>query len=150
MIKKRTSKNPIPLIVEEHPDDYDGYPFITLVQYDNKHLLTIIDNASEKQIKAYILDLCGPESIDEEQLVAVASHWYDNHRDRFPISFQFSRLGISDSTGKIYRTFNIEYVTRVIGPLPKFDMTTAPKIRRRRRKAVPPGVEVSRKIIPIK
>ena len=75
--KKRTRGNPIPLIREDHPDDYNGYPFITLIQYRKDNVLAIVDNADDKQIRALVLDLCGPEQVDEEQIIEVAAGWYD-------------------------------------------------------------------------
>jgi len=145
MIKKRIRGNPIPLIVEKHPEDYQGYPFITLIQYKDQDLLIIVDNVDEKNIDAYVLDLCGPENIDEEHMINVVSVWWDERRERFPVSFEFSRLNETSQVSKIFRTFHIEYVTRVIGPLPHFEMNEASKIRRRKRKPLPPGMEVHHK-----
>ena len=141
-MKKRTRGTPIPLIVEEHPENYDGYPFITLIQYREQHLLSIVDNTDNKTVNAYVLDLCGPERVNEEKVVEIASIWWKSHRDRFPISFEFSRLGITQEISRIYRSFNIEYVSRVIGPLPRFEMSEVTSIRRRKRKTIPEGMEV--------
>ena len=140
---KRTRGNPIPLIVEKHPDDYDGYPFITLIQYRKDHFLTLIDNATPKQIKSYILDLCGPTQVDEELVVNTAAEWWENSRETYPLSFEFSRRGITSVVSPIYRTFNIEYVTRIIGPLPKFEMQEVHSIKRRKRKNIPKNMRVS-------
>ena len=87
--RKRTRANAVPLVIEEHPADYKGYPFITLIQYRNQHVLAIIDNMTAKKIKMYILDLCGPAKVNEEEIIAVAAEWYENSRDRYPISFEF-------------------------------------------------------------
>lgn len=143
MAKKRARGNPVPLIVEDHPSDYEGYPFITLIQYRDEHVLTLIDNAEQKTIKAYVLDLCGPEGVDEQRIVDVASEWYHNNSDRFPISFEFSRRQMTEEVSPIYRTFNIEFVTRVIGPLPRFEMSEVQSVKRRKRKSVPEGMEVT-------
>lgn len=145
--RKRVRGNPIPLIVEEHPDDYKGYPFITLIQYRDQHMLTIVDNANEKQIKSFVLDLCTPAHVNEEIIINAAVEWFHERRDRYPISFEFSRLGLANDTSRIYRSFNIEFVTRVIGPLPHFDMKEVHSVKRRRRKAVPPGMEVHTKLL---
>lgn len=144
---KRTRGNPIPLIVEQHPEDYNGYPFITLLQYRKEHILTLIDNADDKIIKSYVLDLCGPSKVDEEQIVEIALDWWDNRRDRFPISFEFSRLGLTNEVCKIYRTFNIEYVTRVIGPLPRYEMKETISVKRRKRKALPKSLNIRNNIV---
>ncbi len=151
MVTKRSKRgNPIPLIVEPHPADYEGYPFITLIEYRKEHTLTLIDNANDKLVKAYVLDMCGPANVDEELLISVAKYWYDNNGlYRYPVSFTLSQFGLAAEASKIYRTFNIEYITRVIGPLPKFEMKEVKSVKRRRRKPVPPGVEVKNKVIKI-
>ena len=151
MGKKRTRGNPYPLIIEPHPADYDGIPFITLIQFrssnDTKHFLTVVDNADTSVIKSYVLDLCSPAGVDEERIINVASYWYDNNRERYPVSFEFSRQGLASEVEPIYRTFSIEFVTRVIGPLPKFEMGEVKQVRRRRRKPVPAGMEIQRKVL---
>lgn len=145
MIKKRIRGNPIPLIVEKHPENYKGYPFITLIQYKDKDLLVIVDNVDDKNIDAYVLDLCGPEEVNEEHLIEIVYPWWNERRSNFPISFEFSRLGMTKQVSKIFRSFHIEYVTRVIGPLPLFQMEEVTKIRRRKRKPLPPGLEIHHK-----
>lgn len=144
MAKKRIRGNPVPLITEPHPDGYSGYPFITLLQYRKQHVLAIVDNADEKFVRCFVLDLCGPEQINEEEIIQIASNWYKNKSSRYPISFEFSKLGMSSRVEKIYRTYNTEFVTRVIGPLPKFEMVETKRIKRRKRKPVPHGVEVKK------
>ena len=148
--KKRVRGNPIPLIVEEHPADYSGYPFITLIQYRNDHVLSIVDNATDKVIKAYILDMCGPAQVNEEQVIGIAASWYETNREQFPLSIEFSRLGLTSEVKNIYRTLNIEFVTRVIGPLPRFEMSEVHSVKRRRRKAVPAGTNVQKKILQVR
>lgn len=148
-MKKRTRGNPIPLIIEEHPDDYDGYPFITLIQYRDEHYLTIVDNADKKSIHAYVLDLCGPESVDENIIVSIVVDWWENRRDRFPVSFEFSRLGITSEVSKIHKSFNKEYVKRIIGPLSTFEMEKTSSVKRRKRKPIPPGMTVNKNVHPL-
>lgn len=137
-----SKKSPAPLIVEAHPKDYSGFPFITLVQYRKHPMLAIIDNATDDVIRAFVLDLCGPEKVDEELIIQVAAEWYLNNRQNIPISVEFSRLGIAAATSKIYRTLNVEFVSRVIGPVPRYPMSTVKSIKRRRRKPISPSIEV--------
>lgn len=145
--KKTKKQSAIPLIIEDHPADYDGYPFITLIQHRSHHVLAVVDNADDKQIRAFVLDLCGPEGVDETVIIKNAAEWYFSGKNRYPLSFEFSKLGISEEMAKVYRTYNTEFVTRVIGPLPKYEMSEVHSVRRRRRKALPAGVEVHRKTI---
>lgn len=144
-MKKRTRGNPIPLIVEPHPSDYRGYPFITLIEYRKEHFLTIVDNAADTHIEVFVLDLCSPVRLDEERVIEVAVGWWEEKRNRYPISIEFSRCGMSDDTSRIHRSFNVEFVTRVIGPLPRFEMNEVYSIKRRKRKPVPANIEIERK-----
>ena len=129
-------KTQVPLIVENHPADYDGYSFITLLQYRGQHILTIVDSADDSTIKAYVLDLCGPEHVSEELVIAIADQWHTSGEGKYPLSFEFSKLQISGEMSKIMRTFSTDFVTRVIGPLPSFPMQNTNKIKRRRKKDV--------------
>lgn len=142
--KKRKS---VPLIVEDHPDNYNGYPFITLIQYRQQHFLTIVDNSSKKSINVFVLDYCAPEKIDEEFLITVAAHWYQHSSDKYPLSIEFSKRGLVSETSKLLRTFNIDFVSRVIGPLPSFPMGETTTVRRRKRKVLPKNIHVKKKNI---
>lgn len=148
MAVRRTKKsNHVPLIIEPHPEDYDGYEFITLVKYRDKHMLTVVDNATDKSIDTYVLDLCTPEGLNEEVVVNIIAEWFDNSAARYPVSIEFSRRGISNEMSRIYRSFSIDFVTRVIGPLPRFNMTDVKNVRRRRKRSVAPGIAVHRHLL---
>ena len=128
----------IPLIVEPHPQNYDGYKFITLLKYNDETSLNIIDNYHNKQISAYVLDLCSPLEIDEGLLINVAYDWYTTNRyTRYPISIELSRLGLSTKFSKIIRTYPVDFISRVIGPLPTFAMSGYTKIKKRKKKDIP-------------
>ena len=137
-------KKAAPLIVEPHPADYTGFPFITLIQYRKQPMLAIVDNADDSTMRVFVLDLCGPEGVNEEDIIAIASEWHDTNRSSYPISIEFSRRGVISSTSKIYRALNIEFVSRVIGPVPKYPMGDVKSVKRRRRKPLPVGVEIRR------
>lgn len=135
-------KTAVPLIVEPHPKEYTGFPFITLIQYRKQPMLVIVDNADDDTVKAYVLDMCGPERVDEETVISVAAEWYANSRGDYPISVEFSRRGMTPVTSKIYRALSIEFVSRIIGPVPKYPMGSVKSIKRRRRKPIAAAVEI--------
>lgn len=143
--KKSTTeakKGPIPLIIEQHPADYNGFPFVTLIQYRKHPMLAIVDNIKDDVMFVFVLDLCEATRVNEEMLILAATEWYDNNRSKFPISVEFSQRGLTPHTSRIYRALNIEFVSRVIGPVPKYPMSSTKSIKRRRRKALPAGVEI--------
>lgn len=134
MIEKIKTSKKFPLIIEDHPNDYNGYPFITLIKYNDESFLTIVDNIYKKHISAYVLDLCAPQEVDELKIVNIANHWYSEHFNSYPISIEFSRRNMTEEVSKICRSYSIDYITRVIGPVRKFDMGNPSKIRKRKRK----------------
>lgn len=146
MASKRNSQPP--LIVEQHPKEYDGYPFITLIQFKTEHILCIVDNADETTINAYVLDLCGPTQTSEEDIINVAAEWF-SRASSYPLSIEFSKRGMSEQTQHLYKTFHTEFVTRVIGPLPSYPMLSVSKVKRRRKKPISPTIEVKQKVIKI-
>lgn len=147
MTKRKRSKQTVPLIIEPHPSDYNGYPFITLLQFRQDHVLSLIDNAVNNKVKAYVLDYCVPSGINEEQLIEIAGNWYETNSCKYPLSVEFSKAGLSKSLTPIYKSFNTEYITRVIGPLPQFTMNENVTVKRRRKKPLPP--ELTKKVVKI-
>jgi len=137
-------KKPIaPLIIEPHPRDYNGLPFITLVQYRKQSMLVVVDNMDNDTLKSYVLDLCGPEGIKEELFLSVVSEWYDCNRQSYPVSIEFSRRGMAKLITNIYRTISVEFITRIIGPIYTFPVNNVRSIKRRRRKNLSDGIEIS-------
>lgn len=130
-----------PLIAESHPEDYNGYEFITLIRFNDENYLSVVDNIVNNQIVAYVLDYCGPSNINEEHFIEVVDGWYTTKREKYPISIEFSRLGLSEYMAKILRCLPLDYVSRVIGPLPTFNMGGAFKVKKRKKKNIPRGVE---------
>jgi len=120
-----------PLIIEEHPENYNGYPFITLLTYGEETFLSIIDNHDKNSIHAYVLDYCGIAGIDEADIINIANDWY-LAGSLYPLSIEFAKLQYVNST-KILRTFNINYTKRIIGPLPLYNMDIVKKSKRKKR-----------------
>lgn len=137
-----SKKQTVPLIIEPHPASYTGLPFITLIQYKQTPLLTVVDNASSDYIYAYVLDMCGPEGIQERTLLDPIIDWYNNSGRGYPVSIEFARRGLTPTTSKLYKAINVELISRVIGPVPLYDVTEVKSVKRRRRKPIPTNVEV--------
>ncbi len=126
----------IPLIKEPHPEDYTGCPFLTLIEFKNVPLITIVDNYHQDVINAYVLDQCDAEGIDKNYILEAAEDWFLTARTQYPLSFHFSKHNLTEITSRIYRKYQTEYVTRAIGPVPSFPMDEVVSIRRRRRRDV--------------
>lgn len=131
---KRPNHN-VPLIVEPHPETYVGYPFITLIRYNDTNTLNIIDNIISKSMHTYVLDLCAPSDINEIDLISIANDWYcSGNYKLYPLSIEFSKLGMSQMTNKILRVFPVDYVTRIIGPVNEYPMSGYSRCRKRKKR----------------
>lgn len=134
-MSKKLDTDGVPLVVEDHPKQYKGFPFITYIQFHNTNCLAIVDNVCQKQLQGYILDLCQPAEVDEALLIEAASNWYSTHSHRMPLSVYMNQLGLGDKTNKVYRTYNIEFITRIVGPLFTYPIHEVIVTRRKKRKS---------------
>lgn len=124
-----------PLIIEPHPVDYTGLPFLTLIEYRKQRLLAIVDNISTDAVRAYILDLCGPEGVNEHLVIAAADEWYYARRSIYPLSIDLARRNLASACSKILRSLNTEFITRLIGPAFYYNMDEVKNVKKRRRKS---------------
>lgn len=134
------------LIIEPHPESYNGLPFITLLQFRKEHYLTIIDDSNDEEIKAFVLDLCGPAELDKAFVLQTALEWHTSMK-HMPLSIVFSMRGQSGIVEKIYRTFSTECTTRAIGPMPRYNMDQAPVVKRKRRKFPTDAFKIENNVI---
>ena len=137
-------KRSFPFIIQNHPAEYTGYPFLSVIQYKNNHIISIIDNVNKKTVKAFALDLCGPEGVSEELVINIASYWYEFERNRYPLSIEFSKRGLANITAKIMKTYSIDSISRIMGPLYIYPTDNVIKIKRRKRREIPTAVDVKR------
>jgi hypothetical protein len=128
--------NKIPLISEDYPEDYTSYRFISLVQFNKENLLTVIENIDEQYLHCYVIDLCGPEEIDEKTFLEIANDWHENQDIKYPLSVHFTKMGVSAIFSRLLRKYPVEFVSRVIGPIPKFAMTGVSAVKRKKKRVV--------------
>lgn len=135
MLKTINTNSNYPIKIENHPSNYNGYDFITLIKYNDETNLVIIDNVYKKYIDAYCLDLCAPTNIDEKVIIKVANYWYNVNLNSHPISIEFSKRGLTDLSSNILKSYSIDNITRMIGSVvPQYYMGNPTKVRKRKRK----------------
>ena len=132
--------NKFPLTIEPYPENYNGPKFISVIRYNDENYVNIIDNIYNKQIIAYVLDFCNAANVNEQHIIDIANNWFETEKN-YPISVEFSRLNISNETSKILRCFPLDYVSRVIGPLPEYNLDGPKKVKKRKRKPIPKNIE---------
>ena len=125
-----TIKTP-PLIFEKLEDN-SNYIYLTLIEYKKIKYLTIIENVVNSEIQAYVLDNLAAEGIDQEWFLSTATLWFYSASDKYPLSFEFAKLGKGEISRKILKTFNINSTSRIIGKLFTYPTNVKPKIKRRK------------------
>ena len=120
-----------PLIFETLEDEKNCL-YLTLIEYKRVRYLTIVENLVNNEIHAYILDNLEAEGIDQDWFMGIATKWFYSASDRYPLSFEFSKLGYGDVVKKTLKTFNINATSRIIGKIFSYDIDSKPKIKRRK------------------
>lgn len=139
------AKRKIPGLIIERAEDQGNYFFLSVLEYRRENYLVIVDNITDEEVGAYVLDFAQQEGMNLRDLMTLITQWFYRASHRYPLSFEFSRLGVAQRTNRIYKTFELAHVTRLIGKDYKFDLLVAPKVRRRRVNKIPAGVEIKLK-----
>lgn len=133
-----------PLVFEELQDELNCV-FLTLIDYKRVKYLTIVENVIDDEIHAYVLDLLPAEDVDPQWFMSVATRWFYSSSERYPLSFEFAKLGKGDVIKKALKTFNINSASRVIGKLFTYNVMAKPKVRRRKVQPLPECIEIKLK-----
>lgn len=136
------SKKRVPNLVVEFACDRGNFMFLSVIEYRKENYLVIIDNITDEGVGAYVLDFAQQEGLNLKQLISVITTWFYRASYRYPLSFEFSRLGMARHTNRIYKNFELAHVTRLIGNDFKYDLFAPPKVKRRRVSMIPAGVEI--------
>lgn len=135
------SKRKIPSLIVEHVSDAGNLHLLSMLEHRRDKYLVVVDNIDEETITAYVLDYAQQEGIDLPTFIDIAEKWLARG-EPFPLSFELSKLGLTSVTRRIYKTFDLAYVTRLVGRGFSFDLSTPARVRRRRAARVPAGVEI--------
>ena len=137
------TKKKIPPLIIEHFADTSNLCFISLIEYKRENYLGVIDNITDTELNAFILSHAKPEVIEAEDFLRFAVRWFYKSSGKYPLSFEFARLGLSSKIQPLYKTFDLSYVSRVVGKPFIFDnLNASTKIKRRRVVQVPEYVEI--------
>jgi hypothetical protein len=139
------SKKKAPPLILEELQDQSNMIYLTLIEYKKEKYLTIIDNISGSEISAFVLDYAAAEGIDTKLIMSIANIWYYKSSEKYPLSFEFAKLGVKNTMAPILRTFSLDYVSRMIGKIFVYDIDAKPKIKRKRVNLIPSSIEIKLK-----
>lgn len=146
------TKKKIPNLIIEPASDAGSLFYLSVLEYRSQQFIGVINNIDDDEIGMYVLDFAQQEKIDVKNLLSAITYWFYKSSYIHPLSIEFSILGLTPITNKIYRTFELAHVTRLVGNGFKFE-AVKPKVRRRRISAQSSTTEIRLKkksnVIPI-
>jgi hypothetical protein len=131
-----------PPLIFENLEDPSNLIFLTLIEYKKVKYLTVVENIVDTEIQAYVLDTLSAEGIDQEWFLSVATKWFYAASERYPLSFEFAKLGKGDVVRKALKTFNINSTSRIIGKLFTYNINDKAKVKRRKVVKLPDSIEI--------
>lgn len=139
------TKKKIPELKIEQIDSTANLGYLAMLEYKRQTYLCVIDNISPTEIGAYVLDYAEQENIPVDNFLSVVTRWYYSKSENHPLSVEISRNGLTNILAPIYKTFDVHYVSRIVGNAFTFDAMNKSKVRRRRVVAIPEGVAIKLK-----
>lgn len=144
--KKKKKKNSPTLIIESHPEDYQGVPWATLIQYAGKARLVVVNTLEADYLWAYgIENMSGQEGEIFYQVMEeywIGTLYGEPVRKRISPDQWISERKLGSVFGKLIMAYSVENISRIIGPVRAPD-PSPPKTRVRRRKRI----EISKDLI---
>lgn len=139
------AKKKAPELKIEHVQGKINHHFLCLLEYRRENFLCVIDNVSNESITAYVLDFAEQESVIVDKFLSLVTEWFYSKSDQYPLSVEIAKRGLAAQLAPIYRTFDITYVSRIIGHAFSYDAGSKTKVRRRRVVAIPEGIAIKLK-----
>lgn len=137
--KKRTRKNDPPtLIVEPHPEDYNGVPWVTLIQYVGKNHLLVVNTLENDYLWGYSIEAM-PNDECEVFYHLMDDYWYsrmygDFTRKYVPPDQWINERGFSSIFGHRLAAYQTSNIIRVVGPVREpEELSQRRRIKRRKR-----------------
>lgn len=139
MTKKR-----IPPLEFEIVQERSNLLYLSVIEYKRSNYLSIIDNVTPDEITAFVLDYVQQEGISIRDFLSMANLWYYKSSSKYPLSVELAKHGFTERIAPMVKTFDISYVSRVVGYPFSYNLI-AKKVKRRRVAVVPECVEIKLK-----
>lgn len=138
------TKKKIPPLQFEIVQERSNLIYLSIIEYKRENYLTIIDNISDNEITAFVLDYVEQEGINIKDFLSIANLWYYENSHKHPFSVEIAKKDLTPRIGQIVKTFDINFISRVVG-CPFFYNMAVKKVKRRKVVAIPEGVEIKLK-----
>ena len=138
--KKKNKKAISPsLVIESHPEDYEGVPWATLIQYAGRARLVVVNTLELDFLWAYGIENMNTQEYEIFYEV-MEDYWTrtlygEPVRARVSPDQWISERKLGSIFGKIISAYSVENISRIIGPV-RYPDPSPPKTRVRRRKRI--------------
>ena len=136
------TKNKIPSLKVEALSERGNFIYLSLVEYKRETYLCIIDEVTDDFIGAFVLDYAEQENIQISSFLSFVTKWFYSNSDNNSLSTELAKAGLSEYTSPIYKTFDVSYVSRIVGNPLSFKPPSKSKVKRRRVAPVPDYIEI--------
>lgn len=130
-----------PFFVEPHPDNYNGYHPLSIIEFDDVSFLPsgektdfgIIDNIflavnAKDWRRVRYLSISEVERVNMDACLLILNQWDEN----IPLSVFCDKIGISPIIRHAWRVVNTQHIVRIIGPVYYFDVGQNTTTKRRK------------------
>jgi hypothetical protein len=135
-------KKKIPALVIEHVKEPVNLFYLSIIEYKRENYLTVIDNITKSDVSAFVLDYTNQEKINTLDFLSLVNNWFYQSAHLHPLSFELSKHGLSDVMAPLYRTFELNSVSRIVGHPFSFNLEPSSKVKRRKVSITPSTVEI--------
>ncbi len=132
----------IPPLIFENLESNNNHAYLTLIVYKKQKYIVIVDNIINEEISAFVLDILETENIDVKWFLSICNLWYYQSSEKYPLSFEFAKLGQLDHVKRTIKTFNVNSISRIVGRIFIYNIHNKPKVKRRKIVPVPEYVEI--------
>lgn len=136
------TKKKLPKLIIENVKDDSNLNILSMIEHKQESYLVIVDIITPDSVGAYVLDYALQEGLNLQVFMDYAQRWLKTSQGSYPLSFELSRLGVTPITKNIYKTFEIPFITRLVGTVHENKFDAAPKIKRRRVINISPKIEI--------
>lgn len=136
------AKNKIPSLKVEALSERGNFIYLSLIEYKRETYLCIIDEVTDDFIGAFVLDYAEQENIQISSFLSFVTKWFYSSSDKNSLSTELAKAGLSEHTSSIYKTFDVSYVSRIVGNPLSFKPQAKSKVKRRRVPVVPDYIEI--------
>ena len=130
-----------PLIIEKIIDDTNLY-FLSVIEFKRNEYLGIIDDITPTHVKAYTFENIRPNSIQANEFISTITRWYYAESFRMPLSIALSQQGLTRATAPLFKSFDINGVSRIVGNPFIFSHFTQSSTKKRKVLPIPEGIEI--------